>query len=219
MARDLDCMTDEIQQLLAEAAWKTNRHIASLLEDKGHIFAHMTPLQKAQEVRNWYICYVRELLSGFDDIISRTPRNIDGLQIGEEYFLSFRKIPSPNFVPDETPSLRIARLERALFSENPQLALPDFDLASLQETIRELPLYDLKHLTIGYWTKENMMVLLFVSDVDFVNEQVLDYIEIDIPDDAQAAATEIIPLQPTSPSNGSSRLKFVPKKREEEDTA
>lgn len=207
-----ECMTEFRQELIAQGVRWTNAWIEKVQKENGHIFERKSPLLQAQDVRGWLIAYVAEALSADESTLQRAPFNIDGIQIDEKYFLRLKKLASPEVFPEETPKLREARLERlqhSIFPEAEEEAqLSMFDAEEEAPLVRELPLSNLEHLTIGYST-DQVVTRIFVMDVDYTMERVVDFIEIDI--SSGADTSEVAPVAP--PEVGS-RTQFVAKRNQ-----
>ncbi len=215
-------LTPVRQQLIADAVARTNQHIRNLLKEAGHIFQRKPTLLKAQNIRGWLVAYVDEYLSADEGILLRSPQNIDGLQIDGKYFLHFKKLPSPDVCPEETPTLRKARLESLLqqsifseTSEEPECQLPLFELEENTPPIRELPLCELEHYTLGYSTSDEYLInRVFVLAIDYTNEQIVEYVEIAL---APAGDVQELASSPSTPPDVAARGGFVVKKKDIEE--
>lgn len=198
---------DKIRKAFRQAVHATNKLLAEEMSRKGSVWACMKQLSKANIVRGWLIGHVNEAVLGDDTIKPGDKNNIEYLEFPSGDLVHFKKIRDPQIAPSESKTMREARLEslqESVFDDeedDSQLCLPSFeDMGQSEKKAQPTPLSKLKPTLAGYVCVDSQITQLYFMKVDYTNERVLGYVQLDISEIAKVQTPVVASKQRPRPA-------------------
>ena len=181
-------LTDHRKRRFQYAARSTNASLRRAYREDASVLSSIDPYHMGNHDRPWLIARIIEAFATDEDTRRRRVNNIVGLEIDEEFFLSFAKhqllsIDESGEPVWESKTVMRARAAPAVpwppAQSCEQPSLFDFADEVPEEPIGDIPLCNLHHIKVLYVMRDNQIIVLHFVDQDEKRRYVVESLDID----------------------------------------
>jgi hypothetical protein len=184
---------ETIERISSYAVDATNKCVQEYVSQNISAWAVTPALNKATFIRAVLVGHVFDACGAYEEITTRTEKNINFLELPGGRMLLISKTIDPALAPEESKTLREARMEGeyelsgsgSFGSENPQytqliLSLPESVETETKEEDPPTALSRLRPFFAAYQCEGDLITSVYIQDIDRDRETVRAFVKLDL---------------------------------------